>query len=70
MSERYVANDIDRKDYTANSTSVILHHIEISRYLYLQTPDENALMLFWYRQQRNQFAETTSTIRRRTDIRF
>ena len=26
-------------------------------------------MLFWYRQQRNQFAETTSTTRRRTDMR-
>ena len=33
MSERYVANDIDRKDSTANSTSVILRHIEIDIYI-------------------------------------
>ena len=33
-SERYVANDIDRSDSAANSTSVILHHIEIDIYIY------------------------------------
>ena len=28
-----MANDIDRKDSTANSTSVILHHIDIDVYI-------------------------------------